>query len=472
MIKNCLRRITLPLLCGGLVFSGCAGGDSSNDIDLSYGGGGAALTVRDGGWEDIDGLSSASILRADRGTVGYVDRNGMDGYRIKLVDVDDPTKTRRETLVAGSGRNVAMWAPGPDGRIILVEADELGRGDYTGYRIVIYDRDLNFITSFPYGNQIGLAEAHRARPLNHREPILALTDKYAIAGWEDKSPVISDPLPPAPNYISIYALADRKFGHIPISGDTTNLNIGNLTGFAAQGDYIIVGGSTGTKVLSINTSGQSITATVVGAIAAQTPGSHWVQNNGKYVLESVEGNGTVRVWKWNGTDAPSLTGVVSVTATTGSVQAVSFNNENPEQAYLLGKVAGANAGNVYRINLASAAPVLLFNVPGFEGGGPLTGMWTIQSESEGTDTWYIMSGAVAGTPERYGALVIKNPPVDGSAINANMVSASLLDFPTPARSMKAFKSSGKIVYTTKNHPSRNYFADSRYMLRVMRVNSN
>jgi hypothetical protein len=199
---------------------------------------------------------------------------------------------------------------------------------------------------------------------------------------------------------------------------------------------------------------------VVSPAAGQTPGSHWIQNNGKYVLESVEGNGTVRVWKWNGSNAPSLAGVVTADATSGSVQAVSFDNENQEQAYLLGKVANANAGNVYRIDLAAAQAVKLFTIPGFEGGGALTGMWTIQVESDGADTWYIMSGTVAGTPERNGVLVIKNPPTDGSVIDDSLIAASLLDFPTPARSMKAFKSSGRIVYVTKNHPSRNYFADS------------
>jgi hypothetical protein len=232
--------------------------------------GGTALRARTGGWEDIDGLSSASILRVDRSKFGYIDKNGMDGYRMKIVDVSDPAKTVREGLVGGTGRNVAMWAAGSDGRIILVEADELGRQDYTGYNIVVYDQDLRLIQSFPYGNQVGLVEAHRARPLNHREPIIALTDTYAIAGWQDKSPVDADPAP---------------------------------------------------------------------------------------------------------------------------------NDKN-------------------------------------------------------------------------GVLVIKNPPTDGSDITAAHLSSSLLDFPTPVRSMKTFKSSGTIVYVTKNHMSRNYPLLSRYMLRAMKVNDN
>jgi hypothetical protein len=335
---------------------------------------------------------------------------------------------------------------------------------------VVYDQDLRIINSFPYGNQTGLAEAHRARPLNHREPILALTDRYAIAGWQDKPPADTDP---APNFISIYSLEDGKAGHIPVSGDTVNLNIGNLTGLAAQGDYIIVGGSTGTKVLKIDPSGANITAGVVATVPVQTPGSHWIQDNRRYVLESVEGNGTVRVWKWNAAAAPSLAGVVTADAASGSVQAVSFDNENQDQAYLLGKVAGANAGNVYRINLAGAEAVKLFTIPDAAAGGTLTGMWTIQVESSGVDTWYIVGGAVGTAPDdKNGVLVIKNPPTDGGSITAAHLSSSLLDFPTPARSMKAFKSSGQIVYAAKNHMSRNYPLLSRYMLRVMRVNDN
>jgi hypothetical protein len=394
----------------------------------------------------------------------------MDGYRIKIVDVSEPEKTFREGLVCGTGRNVAMWAAGSGGEIILVEADELGRQDYTGYNIVVYDQELRIIQSFPYGNQAGLAEAHRARPLNHREPIIALTDKYAIAGWQDKSPVDADP---APNFISIYSRKDGTAGHIPVSGDTVNLNIGNLTGLAAQGDYIILGGSAGTKVLRVDPSGASIAATVLDSVPPQTPGSHWIQDNRNYVLESVEGDGTVRVWKWNGADAPSLVGVVNADASSGSVQAISFDNDNPAQAYLLGKVANANAGNVYRINLANAEAVKLFTIPEAAAGGALTGMWTIQVESSGADAWYIAGGAIGTAPnDKNGVLVIKNPPTDGGSITAAHLSSSLLDFPTPARSMKAFKSSGQIVYVTKNHMSRNYPLLSRYMLRAMNVNDN
>ncbi|MDR1469370.1 MAG: hypothetical protein LBT00_08770 [Spirochaetaceae bacterium] len=460
---------TISAFAGGNKEGVAASASSLAGDNISGTAGGTALRSRAGGWEDIDGLSSASILRVDRSKFGYIDKNGMDGYRIKIVDVSDPAKTVREGLVGGSGRNVAMWAAGTDGRIVLVEADELGRQDYTGYNIVVYDQDLQPIKSFPYGNQVGLAEAHRARPLNHREPIIALTDRYAIAGWQDKSPVDTDP---APNFISIYSLEDDKAGHIPVSGDTVHLNIGNLTGFAAQGDYIIVGGSAGTKVLRINASGQAITAAVVDSVP-QTPGSHWIQDNRNYVLESVEGNGTVRVWKWNGANAPSLVGVVTADATSGSVQAVSFDNDNPGEAYLLGKVANANAGNVYRIDLATAQALKLFTIPDVVAGGALTGMWTIQVESSGADTWYIVGGAIGTAPnDKNGVLVIKNPPLDGSSITAAHLSASLLDFPTPARSMKAFKSSGNIVYVTKNHMSRNYPVFSRYMLRAMSVNGN
>jgi hypothetical protein len=118
--------------------------------------GGTTLRPRTGGWEDIDGLSSASILRVDRSKFGYIDRNGMDGYRMKIVDVSDPTKTIREGLVGGSGRNVAMWATGNDGRIVLVEADELGRQDYTGYILLYTIRTCGSSKVFPMGIRLAL----------------------------------------------------------------------------------------------------------------------------------------------------------------------------------------------------------------------------------------------------------------------------------------------------------------------------
>jgi hypothetical protein len=472
-MKKKAMMVLAALLCAAVsAFAGgqrtpdpARAGTADNAPDLA---GGAALHVRaSGGWEDIDGLSSASILRVDRSRFGYVDRNGMDGYRIKIVDAGDPTKTVHEKLAGGSGRNVAMWAASDDGRIVMVEADELGRQDYTGYNVVVYDQDLRLIKSFPYGNQTGLAEAHRARPLGHREPIIALTDRYAIAGWQDKPPADTDP---APNFISIYSVENGKSGHIPISGDTIDLNIGNLTGFAARNEYIIAGGSKGTKALKIDASGTDITARAVDAVTVQTPGSHWIQNNGKYVLESVEGNGTVRVWKWNGSAPPSLVGVVTVDAVSGNVQAVSFDNENQDRAYLLGKVADANAGNVYLLDLAAAQATKLFNIPASVAGGVLTGMWTIQVESSGADTWYIAGGAIGTAPDdKNGVLVIKNPPTDGGSITAAHLSSSLLDFPTPARSMKSFKSAGSVVYVVKNHMSRNYPALSRYMIRAISV---
>ncbi|MDR1637406.1 MAG: hypothetical protein LBR93_08710, partial [Treponema sp.] len=146
MTKKTLMIFALALCAVVSAFAGGSGEGAAAPASSLAGAnapgtaGGTALRARTGGWEDIDGLSSASILRVDRSKFGYIDRNGMDGYRVKIVDVSDPARTVREGLVGGTGRNVAMWAAGSDGRIILVEADELGRQDYTGYNIVVYDR--------------------------------------------------------------------------------------------------------------------------------------------------------------------------------------------------------------------------------------------------------------------------------------------------------------------------------------------
>ncbi|MDR2535192.1 MAG: hypothetical protein LBD29_04060, partial [Treponema sp.] len=274
-------------------------------------------------------------------------------------------------------------------------------------------------------------------------------------------------------------LAGDKAGHIPVSGDA-GLGIGNLVAFAAQGDHIIIGGSTGTKVFRINASGTAITLEPTGS--AQNPGAHWMLNNQSYVLESTASNGQVRIWKWNAGGTPTVTGNANVGAASGNVQAVSFDQEDPAQAYIFGRVTtgdAPNAGEVYRVNLANAQTTKLFKIPGYQGGGALSGIWTIQVESHGSDTYYILGGTVAGIPEdpthpnRHGVLVLKNPPATCGEINDSSVEMALLDFPTAVRTMKAFKnSSHDIVYAAKNYTAGGAnFAATEYKLRLIEVNN-
>jgi hypothetical protein len=376
--------------------------------------------------------------------------------------------------VAGTGTNVALWTTGHGGKIILVSAEETGYEAFAGSHVAVYDQELKVIKKVPFGNPGELG----AVPLHHRDPALSVTSKYAIAGWQDKQ--AEGNFSAWPFYLSIYELEGDKAGHIPVSGDS-GLGIGNLVAFAAHEDHIIIGGSTGTGVYRIDASGAAISLTALDS--RQTPGAHWMLDNQKYVLEPTGGNGAVRVWKWNGSSAPTVVGSANVGASSGNVQAIAFDNENADIAYIFGRVATGetpNAGEVYRVNLIDAQPAKLFKIPSYQNGGALSGIWTIQVESHAADTYYILGGTVAGItedtthPDRHGVLVLKNPPSDGSEITDQYVdqTRSLLDFPTVVRTMKAFKnSSHDIVYAAKNYSAGGAnFADSAYKLRLIEVN--
>lgn len=316
MIK--IRFKGISLLLGGLLFAACSSDPSTEpepepslteDAAPGIENGSALTAIAGGGWQDIDGLSSASILRVDRSKFGYIDK-AADGYHIKIVDVNDPTKAVREKKV-DAGDNVALWTTGHNGNIIMVAAEETGYEAFTGHHLVVYDQDLRVIKKVPFGDPKGLTPGE-AVPIHHRDPLLSVTDKYAIAGWQDKQ--AEGNFSAWPFFVSIYELVGDKVGHILVSGDN-GLGIGNLVAFAAQGDHIIIGGSAGTKVFRINPAGTGITLEPTGS--AQTPGAHWMLDNQSYVLESTAGNGQVRIWKWNAGGEPTVTDNANVGAATG-----------------------------------------------------------------------------------------------------------------------------------------------------------
>jgi hypothetical protein len=360
----------------------------------------------------------------------------------------------------------------------MVTAEETGYEAFAGHHVVVYDQNLTLLKKVPLGNPTGLNPGV-AVPIHHRDPLLAVTSKYAIAGWQDQQAEGS--FAAWPFFISIYSLTENKAGHIFVyqsDSDDAGLGIGSLVALTSQGDYIIVGGSTGTKVFRISDSG-AISLEEIADLAQTDRGTHWMKDNQSYVLESTAGNGEVRVWKWNGSSAPSVVGSANIGAASGNVQAISFDNETPDTAYAFGRVADQNAGDVYRVNLTDASASKLFKLPGYEGGGPLTGIWTIEVETHEDDTYYVLGGTIAGKaddlsnfPNRNGVLVIKNPPTNGSEINDSFVSASLLDFPTAVRTMKTFKIGGHdIVYAAKNYTAGGAsFAESDYRLRLIAVN--
>jgi hypothetical protein len=82
----------------------------------------SGLTRRTSGsveyWQDVDALSSASLLKAGPSRFGYVDEE-RGGYYMKIVDVNNPAALDVSAPVPG-GHNVAMWTANKDGKIVVV----------------------------------------------------------------------------------------------------------------------------------------------------------------------------------------------------------------------------------------------------------------------------------------------------------------------------------------------------------------
>ena len=366
---------------------------------------------------------------------------------------------------------MAMWTANNDGKIAVVTADQYGRSEFTGRNIVIYNANLQMEAEFPFGNPTGAY----AQPLGHREAGLAFTDKYVVIGWNDNDGAVKGEM-----YITVYVLADGKSGSIQI---TNNLGVGNLSAIAVNGDYVIVGGSTATTVCKINTgSTVTIEQVVDTTTAPDSGGCHWIKSNENYALESVQGKGTVRVWKWQENSAPVLEGTVSFSGdTSGSVQAMSFGVDDPGNAYILGKVAGGSVGKVYKIDLAALSgggttalttPIFTKTTFGTESMGQ---MWIIERAEKGGDVYYALAGGVGANENGpSGFLFLKNPTADGGdyADNSPVVTYNSFNwFWTLVRSARLLKNdSGDIFFVAKNHAAREAYDITPYRLRVQKIN--
>jgi hypothetical protein len=420
-------------------------------------------------WQDIDALSSASLLKASPSRFGYVDEE-HGRYYMKIVDVNNPDILAFSTSVP-EGHNVAMWAVNSEGKIAVVTADQYGRSEFKGRNIVIYNGDLQQESTFPFGNPTGAY----AQPLSHREPGLAFTDKYVVIGWNDNDGATKGEM-----YITVYVLADGTSGRIQV---TNNLSIGNLSALSVNGDYIIAGGSTATTVCKINTGATVSIEPVAGTTTASASGGcHWIKSNEHYALESVQGKGTVRVWKWQGNNAPTLEATVSFNGdTAGSVQAMSFGVDDPGNAYIFGKVAGSSVGKAYKIDLASLSgggttalttPIFTKTTFGTESMGQ---MWIIERAEKDGDVYYALAGGVGANENGpSGFLFLKNPTADGGdyADNSPVVTYNSFNwFWTLVRSARLLKNDdGDIFFVAKNHAAREAYDITPYRLRVQKIN--
>jgi hypothetical protein len=465
MKKNQLFCLVCLFVCAaGMVFASGKKEEASTEP--------SGLTRRTSGpteyWQDVDALSSASLLKASLSRFGYVDEE-RGGYHMKIVDVNKPAALAVSAPVPG-GHNVAMWTANNEGKIAVVTADQYGRSAFKGRNIIIYNADLQRENEFPFGNPTG----DYAQPLDHREAGLAFTDKYVVIGWNDNDGTTKGEM-----YITVYVLADGRSGRIQVSN---NLGIGNLSAIAVNGDYIIAGGSTATTVCKIN-SGSAVTIEPVAGttIPAGSGGCHWIKSNERYVLESVQGKGTVRVWKWQGNNPPTLESTVSFGDISGSVQAMSFGVDDPGNAYIFGKAAGGSVGKAYKIDLASLSgggstaltmPIFTKTTFGAESMGQ---MWIIERAEKDGDVYYALAGGVGANENGpSGFLFLKNPTPDGGdyADNSPVLTYNSFNwFWTLVRSARLLKNdNGDIFFVAKNHAAREAYEITPYRLRVQKIN--
>jgi hypothetical protein len=396
---------------------------------------------------------------------------------------------------------VAVITASVDGsKIALIQGTEIGYETFAGEYAKVYDANLNLLKTIPLSPPD--AEGRTVEPLHHRDPSLAVTDKYVAVATEDDGYFGSGG---AQQYVSVYEINGDKANHLKVfsgtAGGARGTTIGGigggnnpaLMGIAMSGNYLLVGGNAGTAIYKIDNN--TLALTQVGTTDTADGGCHWFKDNGSYVLESKTGAGAgkVRVWRWNGASAPSAVGTVDINETgSGSIQALSFDPDNSARAYVYCRVAAydtttqappavtsPNAGHVYSVNLTTATKELLFEFPTLvitTGTGtsatttiyPLSGLWNIEKQTSGSSEYYVFSGSYAltgGTTVGGIVLTIKNPTLADSPYgNAGNTTTPAVDprvgvqtftapFATAIRTLKTFKTTSGVYYAAKNYTS-------------------
>ncbi|MDR0600774.1 MAG: hypothetical protein LBG42_00185, partial [Treponema sp.] len=285
-------RNTPVLLCGMLMLSACTSTD-------------AGTGVRPAGfsaWEDVDGLSGATLARVNDGVLAYVDRVAGT-YVLKTLSIEKPGKPAAEMPL---GDNAVLTAS--NGSVVAV----LGAGTGDVPRAIrVYDQSLK---------PVGQDRIFPGTPLNHPEGAFALTDNYIVSGFAEGDKT----------WIGVFDLPGAR---APGRVDCSDL-VGKLITLTARGDYIIAGGSGGTAIYRID--GGDLTPIPVSGSDGKP--SHWLKSNGFYAMESKEGGAEVKIWRW-GSGIPEALGSVTVpdihSASAVPVKALQFDRENPHAAYMV-----------------------------------------------------------------------------------------------------------------------------------------
>lgn len=332
-------------------------------------------------------------------TVAYVDNE--NGYTLKTVTVNPSSSStqitseksvdldRNAQLIAVNGTNIAVLS-------VL---------DNNNREIYLYNG------SFSQTKEISTDFSDTNVPLHHAEAAFAFTNDYIVTGYDIEK---GDN---AGTYISIYdatVAGTKKATHTK-----TNETIGELVALAVNGNYILAGGggeaagaTGGTAVFQIKADDLSLSK--VGD--SDNKPTHWMKDNGTYVIESKEAGAEVKIWKWNTNGAPTAVGTIvaaglnaSGTPDLTAIRALQFDPADPNTAY----VVSFNGGKVYKVDLATATLTHLFTYSKhFD--YPFMA-WMVERITNGSGTYFVITGGYGSGRTAPGvALVFKNPPADGS----------------------------------------------------------
>jgi hypothetical protein len=412
-------RNVLMILCGALALSGCAATGAVN-AGLDAGGGCPA-------WEDLDGLSGATIAKVTAGSFAYVDRVA-GAYTLKTVHVDRPRKPAAQTPLGDNAALVTSLET-PGGSLVAV----LGAGTGGLPRTLrVYDQNLR-----PLGKDITFPGA----PLNHPEGAVALTEKYLVSGFAEGDTTC----------IGVFDIR----GNRPPSRTDTSALIGRLVTLAAWGDYVIAGGSGGTAVYRIESAGMEL----IPVSASDGKRSHWMKNNGLYVMESKEEGAEVKIWRW-GNGVPEAPGSVTVPDTAAgmsaaAVKALQFDDEDPHTAYMV----SATGGLVYQVDLAGAAvgeaaKTLLFSYPKHDAGSATHEFfaWMIERVRHSDSSYFVITGGYGSMENPRGAAgvaLVFEDPVPGS-----VSPAATVYYGGRVRSLRSLEdSAGNRYFAAKDSPA-------------------
>jgi hypothetical protein len=419
-MNRCYFPVTL-LLCGALAFTGCLQPKVNEEkpvnpgpLGAAWSGGGgtpASLEKPRKVYSDMDGLSGATIAKPNAGTVAYIDNEG--GFKLKTVNVNSAPPAARNSANLALNAQV-LTSNGTTTAVLTVLGGDIRK-------IELYDSNFTLTKTIP--TNFSAANV----PLHHAEAAFALSGSYVVTGYDNEAQ--------GKTYISVYdAVGTKSPTHTE-----TNADIGELVSLALNGNFLIAGGDAGTGVYEINPA----TLAVAKVANSDGEGSHWMKDNGTYVIEPKEAGAKVAIWKWNGASKPAALGTITIPGAGGdlsAVRALQFDPADSKTAYMV----SFTGGQVYKVDLSTASATLLFTYPGHAGNALFA--WMIEKVSQPNGEYYVITGGYgsqANPREARGlALVFKNPPLNGGTASP----LDAMEYKGLVRMLRTLRGSGDSVY--------------------------